>query len=254
MKFTSLSFLPAIVLLTLVAARTQTEDKPSTRPADELRTWFKQLSDPSPDVRDKARTRLMTMPRARLAELKTIVAETRPLSAAQAVELRQIVEHVFLSGEEYLSEPRGGRGFMGVQLWPIIVPESEVAADDARGNSPERAVTRVMVSTRFPGFNAYAMLRDGDVLISVVGTNVQITSTQDVQGAIGGREPGTTIELEVQRAGQLLRVPVRLSPRPRFIDEQNRARNPATFSVEREEAATKYWETNFAKLLDQQTM
>jgi len=116
------------------------------------------------------------------------------------------------------------------------------------------AETYADISTRFPGFNAYAMLRDGDVLISVVGSNVQITGLDDLPSALAGKEPGTTIELEVQRAGQLLRVPVRLSPRPLFLNNRNQAENSATFSVEREEAASKYWEANFAKLLDQQTM
>lgn len=253
MKFRSLMSLSMILLLTLTAAQVQSQDKPSTRPADDLKSWFKQLSDSAPDVRERARLKLMTMSRARLDELKTVVVESRPLSAAQALELRQIVEHVFLSGEEYLSEPRGGRGFLGVQLAPVLVPEAETASP-AGSNAPDRVVTRVMISTRFPGFNSYAMLRDGDVLISIVGSDVHITSVEDLPGALTGREPGTTIELEVQRAGQLLRVPVRLSPRPLFLNGRNPGENSATFGIDREEAATKYWEANFAKLLDQQTL
>src|SRR6188508_3062272 len=92
-----------VVLATLFARCGFAQSDPTTRPvADDIRTWFKQLSDPSPDVRDRARTRLMTMTRARLPELKRAVDDARPLSASQAMELRQIVEHVFLSGEEYL--------------------------------------------------------------------------------------------------------------------------------------------------------
>jgi hypothetical protein len=225
---------------------------PSTRPADDLRVWFKQLSDPRPDVREHARISLLTIPRARLVDLKTVVTESRPLSAAQAVEIRQIVEHVFLSGESYLSEPRG-RGFLGVQLAEISVPESENSGTTNDG--AERDITRVMIASRFPGFNAYAMLRDGDVLVSIVGSNTPLTGFRDLQQAMIGADPGTIIELEVQRAGRLIRVPVRLSPRPIFLKDANQAmENSTAFGVEREDAANKYWEENFAKLLDQQTL
>ena len=76
----------------------------------------------------------------------------------------------------------------------------------------------------------------------------------DVLRALVGYEPGKTIELEVQRAGQLIRVPVRLSPRPFALEGGDPRQNSATFVVEREEAAQKYWDENFAKLLDQQPM
>ena len=69
--------------------------------------------------------------------------------------------------------------------------------------------------------------------------------------ALRGSEPGTTIELQVQRAGHVMRVPVRLSQRPTALRTRE---STDIFMSEREQAATEYWESNFAKLLDQQTL
>ncbi|CAN5560200.1 hypothetical protein BH09PLA1_BH09PLA1_00750 [soil metagenome] len=243
---------PACFLIQPNPAAALSDPHPTTRPADDLKSWFTQLCDPNPDVRDRARTKLMTMPRSRLNELQSLVAQSRPLRAAQAVELRPIVEHVYLSGEEYFSD-KNGPGFLGVELDQISVPESD--SGDESSNATGRLVQRVMVRARFPGFGAYPALRDGDVILSVVGSNEPLTKAEDLQLALIGIDPRKTIELEIQRAGQLIHVPVRLSPRPFFLTPGNQAvQNPRSFTAERKDAAAKYWDDHFANLLDRQTM
>ena len=78
------------------------------------RTWFAQLASADPKVRDAARDCLMALPSDQLPMLKSLVAQTRSLSAAQAVPLHDIVVQIFLSGEKYPSEPGG---FLGLR-WP----------------------------------------------------------------------------------------------------------------------------------------
>ncbi|MBC8108286.1 MAG: hypothetical protein H7Z14_16995 [Anaerolineae bacterium] len=239
-----------ILLFTLVAAPVQSQNTPSTRPADDLRAWFKQLSDPSQDVRDKARIQLMTMSRARLPALKSIVAETRPLSAAQAVELQQIVEHVFLSGQEYFAE-QPARAFMGVEMANVSIPEFE--SNDISGKAENLTLQRVMITGRLPGFAAFPVLRDGDIVLAVVGSNIQLGDRDSLPRALGGAVPGETIELDIQRAGKLMRFPIRLSRRPIALRSGSKEEKDK-FVEERDEAASKYWEANFAKLLDQHTL
>ena len=88
----------------------------------------------------------------------------------------------------------------------------------------------------------------------MVGSAEQISTLEDLPRALVGSQPGATIELEVQRAGQLIRVPVRLSPRPFAMETGDPRQNSVTFVIERDEAARNYWEENFAPLLDQQTL
>jgi C-terminal processing protease CtpA/Prc len=112
-----------------------------------------------------------------------------------------------------------------------------------------------MITRRLPGFNAYPMLRDGDVIVSVGGNGRPISDTRELQGALIGKEPGSTIELLVQRAGQLIRVPIRLSRRPVFRDRAGQLMDDSVdFKIEREQESQKYWDENFAKLLEQRTM
>lgn len=236
----------------LAVAQT-TQAAPTTAPlADDIRTWFKQLSDPSPDVRDRARIRLMTMSRARLPELRRVVADARPLGAAQAVELRQIVEHVFLSGEPYFAE-QPGRGFMGVEMTVVSVPESEAESNQAPAAADDRRDQRVMVTSCIPGFAAFPFLRTGDIVLSVVGSSVPLTRSEMLGQAISGVSPGQTVELEIQRAGKVMRVPIRLSRRP-FALRENLKAEKERFIGERGDAAAEYWQKQFESLLDPQPL
>jgi hypothetical protein len=89
----------------------------------------------------------------------------------------------------------------------------------------------------------------------VGGNGRPISDTRELQGALIGKEPGSTIELLVQRAGQLIRVPIRLSRRPVFRDRAGQLMDDSVdFKIEREQESQKYWDENFAKLLEQRTM
>jgi C-terminal processing protease CtpA/Prc len=110
-----------------------------------------------------------------------------------------------------------------------------------------------MVTTCIPGFAAAPVLRSGDVVLSVVGSNVPITSHESLARAIVGYDPGQTVNLEIQRAGKVMRVPVRLSRRP-FVLRTNTKDEKEKFLGERAAAVTDYWEKEFAVLLDPRPM
>jgi hypothetical protein len=249
MRFTSLSTIALVLLTISLVSSSAARAQSTTSPADDLRTWFKELSDQSPDVRERARLKLMTMPRSRLTELRRVVAGSHPLTAAQAAELRAIVEHVFLSGESYLTDD-APRGFIGVELTSVAVPELETqSVRDVSDVSRER----VMITRRIPGFPAYPLLRDGDVVLAVVGSNMPLGDQRSLPAALAGARPGMTIELEIQRAGKVIRVPIRLSRRP-SDSNMSFVEGTRKFTAERQQAADDYWEANFAELIDQQTL
>ncbi len=203
---------------------------PTTNPSTPLRTWFDQLADADPDVREQARVSLMGMSRAQLAELRAIVRDSRPLRPSQASELHDIVTQVYLATEPY--QAVAGTPFLGLQ-W--------ATADAAVWTDPPGLV----VDRRFKGFAAYRFLKDGDIIVGIGGLrDVVFDGTATFAAAISEFQPGDTINLKVLRNGQVVRVPVKLSRRPVAP-----ATDISPFQNPRETKAEDYWEENFAKLV-----
>src|SRR5438093_165236 len=76
----------------------------TTQPSAEIRQCFADLASRDADKREDARIKLMGLKRDDLRALATLVGQSRPLAAAQAAALQEIVTHVFLAGEQVLSE------------------------------------------------------------------------------------------------------------------------------------------------------
>src|ERR1043165_8371337 len=85
---------------------------PATQPSPPINQWFTQLADADGAVREQARINLMGLPRDALPALHAIAQKARPLAAAQAAVLRDIVIHVYLAGEAYPGDK--ATGFLGV--------------------------------------------------------------------------------------------------------------------------------------------
>jgi hypothetical protein len=204
---------------------------PTTQP--NLRTWFDQLADPDPEVRDGARLNLMGISRQQLEALERVVRESQPVRPSQAAELHDIVTHVYIAGEPYAPDS-SGFAFLGVR-WAQN-PQDSISTDPPG----------LVVAGRVKGFPAYQAVRDGDVLVGIKeAPALPVTNALEFGNELRKLHPGTRVTLRVWRNGQLLDRPIKLAARPawaepgRTLDAQK----------EREERAEDYWQESFGKLL-----
>jgi hypothetical protein len=232
----------------IVAVSSFAQDRPRTtqptQPAPQASGWFAQLADDDPGVRDAARVSLMGLQRDDLAMLKKVVEQNRPIAPAQAAVLRDIVVHVFLSGEPY--EKNAGIGFLGVSLDDVHQPIAGPVNDDA--DAPGRTADAVLVTNTHPGFSGHRYLRTDDIVVGVLGVDLLMTVRhQDLRDLVKRTLPGETITLQVVRQGKPRRIPVKpdaqpvVAEQPRDIIEQ--------FVNERMGKADEYWQKNFAPLI-----
>ncbi len=217
-------------------------EQPTTVPADDsattLRAWMNDLANMDESIRERARVDLMGLGRNDLPLLKRVVADLRPLQASQSSVLRDIVLHVYLTGEPYDID---GFGFLGV-----VLPTEDRAAINEEGESP------VIIMSRLPGFAAYRMLQDGDVITEIKGRfPTRLRNKFDLITAIGAKRVGEVVHLGVLRQGQLLDIPVKLSGRPVEVNAVQAAGQVEQIKNLRQNKADKYWAENFEPLLDQ---
>ena len=194
------------------------------------------LSNMDDATREQARVDLMGIDRADLPVLRRVVAEMRQLQPNQNAVLRDVVEHVYLAGDPYDSD---GFGFLGV----VQSPDDPQPDDD--GYSP------VIVVGRVPGFAAYRMLQDGDVITAVNDHFPRkIHNNADLRANIGLRHAGEVVHLSVLRQGRNIDVPIKLSGRPIELNLVQAATRLEQLKNIRQDKADKYWEDNFEALLD----
>jgi len=211
-------------------------DKPTEAPAGELtivqmRALFLELEHSDGRVRERARERLMGLKRDDLKILAKVVAEYAPLEEQMVATIKEIVTHVYLSEDVYEKEEKG---FLGITM--------------PRPGDEDRM--QVMVEGRMPGFGGYASLRDGDVILDVVGQPLPQPLDRDVFiDVIKSMRPGSIAKLKVLRQGAQRVVPVKVSARP----AEKAAVNPLAYEgkvaellYRRGEQAEKFWKENFA--------
>jgi hypothetical protein len=251
-------------------AQTQPAGHAADAPADVaamMRRAFAELADPRADVREAARSTLMGLERRYLDDLRALVERSRPLQPAQATALRQIVTHVYLSGEPY--DPESRAGFLGVRAQQIAITS---AADDALapgrpernetgegggggGGAPvappadEPALPRVgmVVISRLPGFVAHRVLLDGDVILGIVERpDVSFVDRYAFTTAIKKMEAGETFHLTILRRGRVRKIELTLDRRPAIVN--NDVAGDA-FDHDRRAKDDAYWRQAFAPLL-----
>jgi hypothetical protein len=211
-------------------------DKPGEAPAGEvtivqMRTMFLELEHPDGKIRERARERLMGLKRAELKMLARVVGEFSPLEDQMVDTIKEVVTHVYLSEDAYDKEEKG---FLGITM--------------PRPGDEDRM--QVMVETRMPGFGGFSALRDGDVILDVLGQPLPQPLDRDVFiDVIKAMRPGAVARLKVLRQGAVRIVPVKVSARP----AEKAAVNPLVYEgrvaellYRRGEEAEKYWKENFA--------
>ena len=197
-----------------------------------MRQWFDDLDDPDATVRERARVSLMGMRRRDLPAFQKLVGENLPLMPAQAAVLRQLVIHVYLAGEPY--ETAGAQGFLGVRMQDTSVrvpagePGNAIPGNAIPGNGiPGNPVPRiprttppppsvgVVIVERMPGFVGARMLLDGDVILGVnERQDVRMLGVFEFQAVVQSIPPGATVNFQILRQGQVIRVPIKLDPKP----------------------------------------
>jgi S1-C subfamily serine protease len=101
--------------------------------------------------------------------------------------------------------PEGRRGWLGVALQPITVPESMRAAVG-------QASGRMVVSLSPSGPAELAGLRPGDILLSVDGHSV--SGAHSLRAFLGPERVGRQVEIRLMRDGQLETRHLTIAPQP----------------------------------------
>jgi len=222
-------------------ATAPTKKASTTQPLPELdhaKRLIAQLADIDYERREAARIALMGFRRAELGTLREAVRQSRPLAPSQLTLIREIVTHVYLSGDVYVPD-ESGVGFLGVSL-PAFDRDQHGVLGIWRG---------VAVVARSPGFASYRLLQNGDVILSVSadGERVEVNTSHELEDAIGALRAGERVKLEVLRQGEIVAVNIRLDPKPFNL-------SPVVFEelkIHRENQADAYWQRDFAPLVDE---
>jgi S1-C subfamily serine protease len=126
---------------------------------------------------------------------------------ARDVELALPISTVSRVVEELVTGGRVRRGYLGVGLQPVTLPEAAAQlAPDAGG----RGLIVVRLEADGPAVRAGLML--GDVLVGLEGAPLRVPD--DVQAAVSGRPVGSAVRLALLRAGAPLEISVTLGERP----------------------------------------
>jgi len=206
---------------------------------EQFHHWVADLNDADAARREEAFGRLLGLNRADLPALRQVAGEFQPLSPSQAAALRQVVVHVFLTGETY--EANRTAGFLGVRLGDVI--EFNTAGDDRQSAGPRAGV---VIIDRMPGFCGYRALRDGDIIVAIADRPATpILSLETLRVVIQSFAAGQTIRMQVIRHGQMVRTEAVLDGTPLQV-------NQATLEDilrQRQEKAQEYWNRHFGGLL-----
>jgi len=218
-----IQFAAAMVLLvvSIASGRPKVELPATTRPMGQdvfappsQDRWDHLINDLSGDEassREAAREALMLLRRTDLDALLAVVKERKQLSVAQRIALRDIVCHVYLTGlHNFQGETTGRLGVMGMRR-----------SDDMDRNERLPSGPGAAVDSRVPGFDAYRVLRDGDLIVGVklldaTGKGqvefVSIFNFDTLARIILQRPTGDTVELRVLRSGRIIDISTRLGP------------------------------------------
>jgi hypothetical protein len=223
---------------------------PVTRPAGtaalapdgrQLRLWVAGLMDPDASERQRSREALLNLKRSDLPALRAAVGDFKSLDERTVDELRDVVGHVFLTGEPYDKEEAG---FLGVTM-----SLSEFAGEPGAAQRPE-----IVIDARMPGFEGYRALQDGDAVLDIEEASLpQPARRLHFIETIKGFKPGQKLTLKVLRQGQVLRVPVTLSPRPAERSDEIEMAYEARVKAlrdRRDQTAGEYWRREFAPLVE----
>ncbi|HEY1921869.1 MAG TPA: hypothetical protein VGG44_03805, partial [Tepidisphaeraceae bacterium] len=121
----------------------------------DLQQWVTQLGSDDPQTRRTALGNLMALNKSDLPALRDAAIAEHSLLPQQIAAIHQAVTQVFLSAQpfEFASDPRLDYGFLGIQMM---------------SDAPSQPPDGVLVWSRIPGFVAYRMLQQGDIIVKII--------------------------------------------------------------------------------------
>ena len=112
--------------------------------------------------------------------------------AIPAVTIDRVVEQILTRGHV-------ARGYLGVGLQPVELPDHHKGL--------------IVLSLEPAGPAAKAGVLIGDIFVALAGKAVE--ETEDLQSALEGHAPGSTVEAEVLRGGDSRKITITVGERPR---------------------------------------
>jgi len=112
---------------------------------------------------------------------------------------------------QLLQKGHVARGFLGVGLQPIALPEHLQGKVKVGDGSSKGAL--IVLSVELDGPAARGGMVIGDVLVALEDTRVD--STDDIQEFLGTESVGRTVHASVIRGGELARLAITIGERPR---------------------------------------
>jgi len=212
---------------------------PTTQPVDpvqaaRLRKLLVRLGDDDPDIRESARSALLSLSRTDLPTMRDVLKTMPTPAPGEIADLHDIAIHLFLSGEAY---PATAAGFLGVH-W--IDPEWKDPTQPIRND-----YGGIVVDECLPGFCAYRMLRAGDIIVQVVDQpTLDLHDRENFQKEMQTHPAGDMVRFKVVRNGRRIEVPIILDAKPANIDPLNINQ----FLNPRMEKAEQFWQAWFGWL------
>jgi S1-C subfamily serine protease len=143
-----------------------------------------------------------------LADARGTVVGVNTAGLSRSAGLTIPAETVDRVAGELLARGRVARGFLGVGMQPVRLPDSV-----ARGLQIENSTGVMVLGVEPDGPAERGGLLIGDVVVALDGERVE--DTDDVQAALGGERVGTPLRVTVVRAGSLADVTVTVGEWPR---------------------------------------
>ena len=214
---------------------------PTTQPIAQIQKWFDNLASTEPAAREQARFDLLGLARGDLETLREVVRKNVPLAPSQSAVLRDIVAHVYLTGDK---DSDGLNGFLGVMLDP---------QDSGVQENMQASNTGVYIFDCMPGFTGYRWLRPGDVVSGIFadGELVHTTQKQQLIAYVSHTAPGTPLKLQVLRQGREVEVNLRVDERPRVAEED--PLKVDEWRNQRLKDADDYWTQTFVPIIGSMT-
>jgi hypothetical protein len=208
---------------------------PATQPADpvqaaRLRKLLVRLGDDDPDIRQSARSALLSLSRTDLPTMRDVLKTMPTPAPGEIADIHDIAVHLFLSGEAY---PATADGFLGLH-WLDADPSDSL--NDYGG---------IVVDECMPGFCAYRMLRAGDIIVQIVDQpNLDLHLRNNFVMVMATHPAGDMVRFKVVRNGKRIEVPIILDAKPANIDPLNINQ----FINPRMEKAEQFWQAWFGWL------
>lgn len=188
------------------------------------------LDDPDPAIRAQAQEDLMAISRSDLDALRQTAAQSKSISPQQIASLHEIVTQVILADSNASAPADPSKGFVGAHPMQCQIPAPAGQMRPA-----------ILIARCVPGYDAYRVLRAGDIILSINGSDVPARDLGTFMNFIQMHAPGEHLQLQILRDGKIDEVSIKLSPRPANAD----VFNPLDFTNHPEEQVEQYWRSVF---------